>query len=295
MTSATTDMEQRAVDELRGLMREQQLYVKVHAAESLLKFGYPDGVYDEFIKELQASESNPKYHVVVMRVLSRASRTASERDMWANRMRDVVLDPTSEAQLHAIESLAKLEYHVQPADRAAFEKAANSSQPDFAVYARWVLAATDFKGQEGHLVESLGSADPTARYCAAYVFRFAPKVSDATKAALKKAARAEKPGTPAFSYLNSASFVHSTPRDPEEAARCHKELAKLAATDSHDDVREVCAAFATCGTADDLPLMTNLLTHRDPDIREAAANAIISIEQRIYKIKSGAPRSVGSQ
>src|SRR5262249_32039051 len=117
MRAKPSDLEQRAVDELRQLLKTQGRFVNVHAAESLLKFGYPDGVYDAFKKEWDAHQNDPGYRVVIMRVLSRASDTATERKQWADRIRDVFVDPAQPDRLHASECLWKLGYQVQEADK----------------------------------------------------------------------------------------------------------------------------------------------------------------------------------
>jgi hypothetical protein len=275
-----SSIEQRGLDELRQLLHSQPRYIKAHAAESLLMFGHPDGVHDLFMKEWESHQNDPGYRVVIMRILSRASKTAAERAEWTKRIRDVFVDPAQPDRLHAIECLAKLAYLVPSADQKLFDQVTAAKEPDIAIMARWTLAATDFKSQEHPLVEYLTSPDSTARYSAAYALRQLPDISGDTKKAIRAAARAEKPGTLAFSYLNSASLVVSTPGDREEAARSRGELTKLAKTVDKDEAREIAAAFAVCGTTEDVPTLNDLLASPDPDIREAAAHALVAIARR---------------
>jgi solute:Na+ symporter, SSS family len=280
MDSTTPVLEQRAVEELRELLRQQTGFVKVHAAESLLAFGYPQGVHEMFIQEWKDHQHVNIYRTAIMRVLSQSSTTPVERSEWSNRLRDIFVDPGQPDRLHAIEALAKLGYHVDTADRKVFEDAAKSDKPDLATFARWTLASTEYKLQEPFFVQSLRATDPTARYCAAYVLRQSPAISTAARNALTVAAQIETPGTLAFTYLNSASFAVSATTDVSEARRGRAELEKLANIGTRDEVREACAGFAAGGTAADLALMTHLLSNSDPDIRESAAHAIVRIGRR---------------
>jgi SSS family solute:Na+ symporter len=97
---------------------------------------------------------------------------------------------------------------------------------------------------------------------------------------VQAAAQAEKPGTLAYAYLNSASFVLSHSTDSEETARCREVLTKIASNGNRDEVREVCAAFGDSGDKSDVPLLDRLMKNEDPDIREAAAHALVRISRR---------------
>jgi SSS family solute:Na+ symporter len=280
MRAIPSDLEQRAVGDLRQLFKTQGRFVNVHAAESLLMFGYPDGVYETFKKEWNQHQNDPGYRAVVMRVLSRASETAAERKQWADRIRRILVDSAQPDRLHASECLWKLGYRVEEADKAPFEEAAQSSDPGTAIFTLGTLGAADFQSRESSIVEYLKSPDPVGRYSAAYVLRQSPGISQNARMAVKAAAQAEKPGTLAYAYLNSASLVLATPDDSPEAARCREVLTKLATTGNRDEVREICAAFGDCGDQRDVPLLDGLMNNSDPDIREAAAHALIRISRR---------------
>lgn len=280
----TKTIEERGIRELQQLHQTQERLIKAHAAESLLKLGQSEGVYDAFLKEWEAHQKTPPYRVVVMRVLSRASKTPAERDVWSKRIRDVFVDTKQPDRLHAIECLAKLGYHVEPADQEFFEEAAAGDDPQIAIFALWTLGSKDFRPRESAIVEYLKSPDHKARYTAAYTLRHVPKLSDDAKAAIRTAARAEKPGTLAYAYLNCASFVVSMPGDRDESARSRGVLAKLAEKGDHDESREIAAVLGICGTIDDFPILDELLTSRDPDVREAVAQARVAIVRRMPKI-----------
>jgi hypothetical protein len=84
----------------------------------------------------------------------------------------------------------------------------------------------------------------------------------------------------AFAYLNCASLIAATPGNRDEAARCRGILAKLAEKGDHDESREIAAVLGDCGTTDDFPILDELLTSRDPDVREAVAQARVAIARR---------------
>ena len=51
------DLHERCLVELRGVLDKGEEFVKVHAAESLLWTGYPEGVREAFLSEPQLSQN----------------------------------------------------------------------------------------------------------------------------------------------------------------------------------------------------------------------------------------------
>ena len=270
--------ERLALGELRALLRSDERFVRVHAAESLVEFGEPEDAYKTFLKEWKLHRDTPAYRVVVMRVLNRASRNNEERVQWMQRIRDVFLDESQPDRLHASECLAKLHYPVDDSEVSAFERAALSDQPGIAVYANWILAAAGRGSRDGALFAYLRHSDPVGRYTAAYAFRHRAHVPPEIYKQLLKSAREEIAGTLPRAYTLSASYVLA-PDDSTRNALRH-DMIETANHGNKDEAREICAAFAARGTASELPVLLPLMKHENADIREAAARAVVCIARR---------------
>jgi hypothetical protein len=277
-TKNLADQELRAMRELRTLLRSDERFVRVHAAESLVEFGESTDAYNAFLEEWKRHRDTPAYRVVVMRVLSNASPNEAEKQQWMNRIRDVFLDASQPDRLHAAECLAKLKYPVPKTEVPAFEQATLSDNPSIAVFANWILAAAGYGPRDGALFAYLRHSEPAGRYCAAYAFRHLQNVPDEVRNELLRSAKTEAVGTLPRAYSLSASYVLAP--DAEARSTLRDELAAIAGRGDKDEAREACAAFAAGGEANEVPVLLPLMKHENADIREATARAIICIARR---------------
>jgi hypothetical protein len=277
-TEYFAEQERKALEELRALLCSDERFVRVHAAESLIEFGEPDEARRIFSIELNAHRDTPGYRVVVMRVLSNASSTDTERERWMNQIRDVFFDKSQPDRLHASECLAKLKYPVPAAEVDKFEEATLSDNPSIAVFANWILASSGHKAHNSALFAYLQHKNSAARYCASYALRHLHGNSNEVLRQLMFMAVNEEVGTLPRAYATSAAFVLAP--DSEDHSALREKMIKIVRNGNKDEVREICAAFAARGAADDLSEMQRLLKHENADIREAAAHAIACIAQR---------------
>ena len=166
----------KALGKLRDVVRAQQRWVKVHAAESLLQLGYADEVVAEFQDELAAHGDEPEYRIGIWRVLARAAQYQGGQEEWLDKIEQAFFDEDSPDRVHAAETLAKLRVPIPAEKLDAVVRAADGQDARLAAYSRWWLAVSGDpeKREEDRqqLWDLLGSQDATARRIAAYAVRF---------------------------------------------------------------------------------------------------------------------------
>lgn len=262
-------LQARCLAVLHEAMTEGKVWVKVHAAESLLWTGHPEGVREVFLEEEKTA--GPQYRIGVWRVLAQAAPDAQTRKQYVDKIAAVFFDKDASDRLHASETLGKLGYtsHDPEVLRVA-EKGEKSFQP----MARWIMANSGDAKDEAYLAELLASDDPEARSCAAYALRFLKTIRPETYAKLNAAAEKEPQDSPQRVLILSATYLHAPEADK---TGLHAQLIKYADTGTKDDKREVCAALGRKPSPEDLPLLTRLLDDPDLDARAGAAEAALRL------------------
>jgi hypothetical protein len=273
-------LENKCLELLRSLLRDSDRITRVHAAESLIQFGEPAGIVEQFREEWNRSRDEIGYRAVVMRVLNRVDSEKQASEPWKRQLCALFCNRENPDRLHAIECLAKLGGSIPASAVEEIRHASTHEKPAIAALSHWALAESGEEGHEDALIAFLASPDFSARYTAAYVLRHRCPLNEANRLALRTAAQAEKPGTLAYSYLNSASFVAAGSKDLAESQRARATLLQVLSSDSKDDIREACAAFWAGGNNSVVTSLEPLLEHAHPDVREGAAHAILEIIQR---------------
>lgn len=246
-------------------------FVRVHAAEALIFHGYPEGLEAPFAELRRAS---PDQFVGATRVLARLHRADPAKHAAAvGQLLDVFRHGESfRPRLVALESLAKLGYAEPLPD---IEREAREGRDGMMGMARWVLANSGNADAEARLADLLDQPDPLAYRYAAYATRFLNTLRPATLARLDACAARLQPDDPARVYVLSARFVH-TPAGQRPAAR----QALLGyATGAANERYEVAEALGIAGSAADVPQLEKLLADPDPDVRVAAAHALLRMGQ----------------
>ena len=279
-----TDLNGRALAELNRALIEESEFIKVHAAETLLTLGHSQN-HVRAVFEQEASKYGTKaiYRVGIWRVLARAGKSMERRREMTQRLRDTFLDTSVPDQIHAVESLAKLNYVIPTDERPAFEAAAKSDNSGLTLFANWVLTQSAVQPQpyRNRIAMYLDAEDPIARLRAAYILSHAPKLTMENRRKLKDTAQREPTDTMTYAYVVGASFVVAgASSDEDELSRCRAELSRIARSGELREQYAACEAFARCGTISDLPLLTDLLKDDESDVRVAAAFAILQIGRR---------------
>ena len=281
---ASPELRDRAVSILQSVLRSEQRWVKVHAAEYLLKLDHPRGVEEEFRRELALHGQELQYRMGIWRVLARAAGEDKQPAEWTGRIRRVFLDPAAPDRLHAMESLAKLGYRLPlAADRRTPRDAEDrpflgeAAQPTaMGAFARWTLAHSGRVEGDAWLSELLGEADPVTRLAAAYALRNLPAISPQACQKLISAARREPADSTAKVHLACAAAVHAAPAD---AAALRQPVVDYARTGTNLERYHACETLARIGGTGDLPLLQPLMHHSDGDVRASAAYAVLRISQ----------------
>ncbi len=270
--AVTAEFHDRAVAELRDALRTETAWVRVHAAEALLRNGLPEGVEAVFLPE--AETSAPKHRIGVWRVLAQAQRDPELRERYVERIRAAFLDLDGPDRLHAAETLGKL----GDARRStALLLAATASDVPLGAYARLILANTGAVEDTEYLAALLGSYDEDVRNTAAYALRFAPRMDERTLARVREAALAEPGDSPARLNLLIAWLAHAEDTDRNASTELLKPYAESSDTSARYQFGE---AMALRGDAEEVPLLLRLLDDADADVRISAANALLAVERR---------------
>lgn len=266
------EVHDKAVAELRDALRTETAWVRVHAAEALLRNGLPEGVEEVFLPE--AETSPPKHRIGVWRVLAQGQQDPAKRERYIGRIRAAFLDLDGPDRLHAAETLGKL----GDARRStALLLAATASDAPLGAYARLILANTGAVEDTEYLAALLGSYDEGVRNTAGYALRFAPRMDERTLARLREAALAEPGDSPARLNLLIAWLAHAGDADWNAIKALLKPYAESSDTSTRYQFGE---AMALRGDAEDVPILLRLLADADTDVRISAANALLAIERK---------------
>lgn len=278
LPTVTKELRGRAVDALQQTLREEERWVKVHAAEFLLALDYPDDVREVFEEELARSGDEPEYRIGIWRVLARAAARPEDRESWTAKIRDVFLDVDAPDRLHAVETLAKLRYKAPEGEAEPFEQAARQSEGPMAAYANWVLVNSGVDGAEARLADLLHSPEPGRRTAAQYALRHLADLSTATRTRLADAAVGEPEDASGRVFLVSAAVVHA-PDDYRVAWK--DQLLVYAAEGEPGEKYQACETLSAIGSHEDLSLLISLLDDPEADVRSAAGCAILRIGRRM--------------
>ncbi len=277
--TVTPELREHCVETLRTVLAEEELWVKVHAAESLLALSYPQGVREAFTAELEKFGSEPEYRIGIWRVLARASVAVEEKAQWVHKIRDAFLDAEGPDRIHAVETLAKLGYAIPEEERAAFLEATKGEER-LATYAKWALAQSD-PTLVGMLAKSLASDSETERGIAAYGIRHLPELGEATRAALHKALGEAEKNPPVPLHFLGVGYVHAD--SIEQAEPLHELLLEYLQTGTKGEKYQVASVLGMRGGSEDLPALMALLEDVEADVQGAAAHALLRIERRQQK------------
>lgn len=271
--AVSPEVHARSLAVLHEALAEGKVWVKVHAAESLLWTGNPEGVRDLFLKEAVAPE--PFYRIGVWRVLAQATSDPAERKMYTEKIAAVLLDKKAEDRGHAAETLGKLGYSSHDPEIVRMAQVETGSTLPLV---RWVLANSGDAKDEAALAELLTSDNVDTRGCAAYALRFFKTIRPETYAQLAAAAGKEPADSTHRINMLSPWYLHAPEAD---RPAIHAKLLEYAERGTKDDKREMCAALGRVPNAGDLPILVRLLDDPDLDARSGAAEAVLRVERAL--------------
>ena len=289
---SSVELEKQCIATLRDVLAAQQEWVKVHAAEYLIWAGHPEGVREAYIEEERMWAAKPQYRIGIWRVLAQAATADVDKQIWTDKILGVFLDSTATDRIHAAETLAKLGISPLKKDWKLTENTLQSEIKPLALYTLWSTAFTSPGSRAAvktRFLKAALNADTEAadKVIPAYALRQLKGISQEESTMLAVAALAEPANSPARIYLLSAAFTNND-HNPGQLEKLHAALVSYKSAISKGAISEMAAALAERGKAEDISILTPLLTGAGQlenesdraDVAAAAAHAILQIGNR---------------
>lgn len=247
----------------------ETFFIKVHAAENLIRMGKTAGLEAEF---MLLKEVSPDNLLGSARVLARLNSTQPQKyQHYIDEILDQFKNSTNpKTQLTALESLGKLGYKET---LSKIKAAADSGTNGFKGMSRWILANSNTEADEDRLSELLLSKEEIDYRYAAYALRFKPKTHALTVTRLKQCMQNLKQDNPARIYVISSLFVN----DKSHVKKQVKTVLLTYLTGEVGQRYELAEALGLGGDQTDLPVLQKLLNDENTDVQVAAANAILRV------------------
>ncbi|RCR71190.1 hypothetical protein [Larkinella punicea] len=282
--STSDALRNQCLQELRTVLKTEQEWIKVHAAEYLLWIGEPAGVQEVYLEELRQFEKKSPYRIGIWRVLAQASTTPAEKKKWTDQIAAAFADPNGTDRIHAAETLAKLGISPTTVDPEATRKALAGDNRALSLYTLWGATLSDAKSapanRQKFLDLALARSEETApRKLGAFIIRRLGGLTTAEWNRLAEAALSEPVSSGLQLNLVHAALVTASPKarqsEPYRLLRIKMLAAK--ASPALGDQLELATALSEKGIAADLPVLVPMLKHENADVRAGAAYAILKI------------------
>lgn len=293
-----SDLEKKAMTELRNTLRTRPQFVKVHAGEFLLWLGSPDEPRKEFLKENDLHGEEPKYRVVIWRVLAQTETEPEKKAVWTNKIANAFSDTAGPDRIHAAETLGKLGLSPLQKYPEATMHALESGNRNLQVYSLWATSYSSDSALATNKREFLrlliSDSNVVVRKISAFILRNIRDLSLPDWNTLSEKAFAEPVNSDVRTTLFNTAFV-TKPEGPGEKDLYNKiqmEMKKEHHLFPAGKRIELALSLAQKGTMDDYPILIAMLNDENiqgfyekdsdegADVRAAAAYAILKIKQR---------------
>ncbi|WP_460634719.1 hypothetical protein [Larkinella harenae] len=276
--------------ELRTVLKTEQEWIKVHAAEYLLWLGEPAGVQEVYLNELRQFETKAPYRIGIWRVLAQAAANPAEKKKWTDQIAAAFKDPNGPDRIHAAETLAKLGVSPQTVDAEATRQAIAGSNRALSLYTLWGASLSDPGAVSAHrqtfLKLALAPTEETApRKLGAFIVRRLGGLTTVEWKRLAESALSEPMSSGLQLNLVHAALVTASADAVRSEPYRLLRVKLLAAQHSSavGDQLELTAALAEKGLGTDIPVLVPLLKHENADVRAGAAYAILKISKRAHR------------
>jgi SSS family solute:Na+ symporter len=260
------DQRARCRDILVRALLDDSPWIRVHAAEALIALKQTGPALAAF--RAKADTTEPRYRIVVWRVLAQAEPDAAQRSQYVERIRAALMDPSAPDHAHAMEALAKLhEPAADDAERKRIQDVADAKS-QISPFAVWRLANANDATAIERLVVLLHADDAITRSRAAYVLSRLQPLPDTATQAVTATLDKEPADSPARIMLRAAQGG--------DAVREMAKDTKIAPSGRYFAAMNL----ADNGTGDDFPILDTLLNDPDSDVRVGAAYATLKIDAR---------------
>lgn len=287
MPNDVHDNETAAWQELENVLRHQQNFVKVHAAEFLIKLGKSQTVKPVYLEELRLHGDEKPYRIGIWRVLAMADTV--NRHTWVESISAVFGDSSAPDRLHALETMAKLGQNPETRWPSEFQEALHSPNASMQLYANWANAAPYTYFAE----KLLSDSNLLVRKISAYVLRTQPKIDEAIWNQIAHTALNETTSSTSNCLaLTALATAPGNSRNNTTYARIYTRVIKDWTTWPIADRIDLAASLANYGSENELPILTSMLHNEHAagiydttspqaaDLRAAAAYSLLSITQK---------------
>jgi SSS family solute:Na+ symporter len=260
------DQRARCRDILVRALQDDSPWIRVHAAEALIALKQTGPALAAF--RAKADTTEPRYRIVVWRVLAQAEPDAAQRSQYVERIRAALMDPSAPDHAHAMEALAKLhEPAADDAERKRIQDVADAKS-QISPFAVWRLANANDATAIERLVVLLHADDAITRSRAAYVLSRLQPLPDTATQAVTATLDKEPADSPARIMLRAAQGG--------DAVREMAKDTKVAPSGRYFAAMNL----ADNGTGGDYAILDALLNDPDYDVRVGAAYATLQIDAR---------------
>lgn len=296
----TNKLAEQATNELQTVLKTQQKFVKAHAAEYLIWTGHREEALKAFLKEDSLYSSEPKYRVVVWRVLVEAEKSNADKKAWLQKIYGAYTDMNGPDRTHATETLAKLKQPVNTLFPQVTAKTLVAEDSHLQTYTIWAssvgsenLTSTN---REKLLKLALTDTSNVIRRISAFAIRKIKGLDISQWQRVEKVALKTSATEDLFVPMLTTALITAPAGANKEKLQTIKSLLMDNVTHySVAQLNELSLALAEKGKKNDLPVLQNLLDNKNnvakydstsaeaADLRAAAAYAILEIIKRVDK------------
>lgn len=295
--NSPSSQEKKALAELISVVNNSQKFVKVHAAEYLIWTGHPEIALAEFLKEEELYSAEPKYRVVIWRVLAQAEQDPERKKIWLEKIYKAYQDMSGPDRTHATETLAKLKQPVSTLFPRETEATLKAEDRNLQTYALWASSFGSASVQDQNRAKFLDMAltdnDIIIRKISAFVLRQSKGLNQQQWERLAAAALALNPDAETYvTFLTTALVTAPAGSDPEKLEQIDEMLMDHVKNYSMGQRNELALALAEKGEKHHLKVLKGFMKNKHSagiydessedaaDLRAAAAYAILKISNR---------------
>jgi len=299
-SNSQTSDQKRALAELKTVLYENQKFVKVHAAEFLIWTGHSELALKEFLSEEKLYSQEPKYRIVIWRVLAQAETEPARKQIWLDKIYQAYQNMEAPDRTHATETLAKLKQPVSSLFPDATAATLKSEDRNLQTYALWASSLGSEilinQNRQKFLDMVLLDSNVIISRISAFVLRQMRNLDLGQWNRLADTALATRPDNEMYvTFLATALVTAPLGADSQKLRQIDSKLLEGVWNYTQGQRNELSLALAEKGKKDHLAVLKGILKNKKSkgkydasseegaDLRASAAYAILKIYSREEK------------
>lgn len=309
--SDTTDLKslrKKALNELHTVLKTQQEFIKVHAAEYLIWLGHKKDVRSVFLKEMKLHGTEPRYRIGIWRVLAQTENSATAKTKWVNQVLNVFGDMNAPDRLHSAETLGKLKTSPLTKYPEATQQSISGTFRNLSLYTLWATSYQSKdkleKNRRTFLKTAIKDDNRDARLISSYILRRLKGLNKNEWQKLAAQALIEPDTSSVKMSLLTTAFITVPDKKQQQELFLKVKNEILKGYESFPPAKriELATALAENGSTNDVPLLVSFLENKNTkgvydadskeaaDVRAAAAYAILKLTNEIEHTKTRSVR-----